>query len=104
MYTRRNIALPIILRFAWRNLLFFVGWSVLVTLLHGRAEEMGFHLGIPFAPLSTIGIAVAFYMGFKNSQVLRSTLGGPQNLGCHCQRQPHLESHSAQRGEDRSRK
>ncbi|NER14429.1 hypothetical protein GWK08_13325 [Leptobacterium flavescens] len=66
MYIKRNLDLKIILRFAWRNLLFFALWA-------GAVYSAYFYLGwkfidIPFQPLSVIGIAVAFYVGFKNSQ------------------------------------
>ncbi|MGB5979795.1 MAG: bestrophin family ion channel [Cyclobacteriaceae bacterium] len=68
MYVRRHIRWNIILRFAWRNLLFFIAWSSLVTILYLWLQGRGVNIGIPFLPLSTIGIAVAFYLGFKNSQ------------------------------------
>jgi putative membrane protein len=66
MYIRRNISLHIILRYAWMNLIFFTFWA-------GLAFSLYYFLGwtfidIPFQPLSVIGIAVAFYIGFKNSQ------------------------------------
>ncbi len=66
MYIRRNISLGIILRYAWMNLIFFTFWA-------GLAFSLYYFLGwtfidIPFQPLSVIGIAVAFYIGFKNSQ------------------------------------
>jgi len=66
MYIKRNISWGIILRYAWKNLLFFTFWA-------GLAFSMYHFLGwnfidIPFQPISVIGIAVAFYIGFKNSQ------------------------------------
>lgn len=66
MYVKRNIGWGIILRFAWKNVIFFTLWSGLIFsayLLLGWK-----HIEIPFQPLSVIGIAVAFYIGFKNSQ------------------------------------
>lgn len=68
MYIRRNIKWSIILRFAWRNLLLFTIWSSLVTVGFLYLKARGINIGIPFLPISTIGIAVAFYVGFKNSQ------------------------------------
>jgi putative membrane protein len=54
------------MRYAWKNLLFFTFWAVLVF---GCYLFLGWeHIDIPFQPLSLIGIAVAFYIGFKNSQ------------------------------------
>jgi putative membrane protein len=40
----------------------------LLVLCHDFFHECGIHVLIPFAPLGTIGIAVAFYIGFKNNQ------------------------------------
>ncbi len=68
MYVKRNIRWSVIMRFAWRNLLLFTTWNSVVTLLFIHFESQMINLGIPFLPLSTIGIAVAFYIGFKNSQ------------------------------------
>ena len=68
MYVKRNIRWSVILRFAWKNLLIFTIWSSIVTGLFVYYENQGHNVGIPFLPLSTIGIAVAFYVGFKNSQ------------------------------------
>lgn len=68
MYVRRNIRWSIILRFAWRNLIRFVVWSLAVTAAYVELKAQGINISIPFLPLSTIGIAVAFYVGFKNSQ------------------------------------
>lgn len=69
MYIKRNIRWSIIFRFAWKNLLFFIFWAALIVYfdhhLFHHDNELG--LGIPFLPLSTIGIAVAFYIGFKNN-------------------------------------
>lgn len=66
MYVKRNISWGIILRFAWKNLIFFTLWA---GLIFSAYLFMGWeHINIPFQPLSVIGIAVAFYIGFKNSQ------------------------------------
>lgn len=66
MYIKRNIGWGLIFKYAWKNLIFF-------TLYAGAIFYMYHFLGwdviaIPFQPLSVIGIAVAFYVGFKNSQ------------------------------------
>lgn len=68
MYVRRRIRPIEILRFAWRNLLYVLLWSTAVTALEVWLRSRGNSLGLPFAPLGTIGVAVAFYLGFKNSQ------------------------------------
>ena len=66
MYIRRNISFGIILRYAWMNLIFFTFWAGLIFSVY---YFLGWtFMEIPFQPLSVIGIAVAFYIGFKNSQ------------------------------------
>ncbi|WP_298542219.1 bestrophin family ion channel [uncultured Aquimarina sp.] len=66
MYIKRNIGWGLILRFAWKNLLFFTIYTACIFSLY-HFFELQF-IDIPFQPLSVIGIAVAFYIGFKNSQ------------------------------------
>ncbi|WAC03430.1 bestrophin family ion channel [Lacinutrix neustonica] len=66
MYIKRNIGWGLILRYAWKNLIIFTVYASIIFCLY-------YYLGwdfidIPFQPLSVIGIAVAFYIGFKNSQ------------------------------------
>lgn len=67
MYVKRNIRWNIILRFAWKNLLFFTAWASLIVWANHHFEHHDSSIAIPFLPLSTIGIAVAFYIGFKNN-------------------------------------
>ena len=67
MYVYRNISPAIILRFAWANLLFFGLYSGVLVYIDHAAEHIGEKFHIPFVPLSVIGIAVAFYLGFKNN-------------------------------------
>lgn len=66
MYVKRNISWGLIMRFAWRNLVFFTFYAFAVFSLYFHLNWT--HIDIPFQPLSVIGIAVAFYIGFKNSQ------------------------------------
>lgn len=68
MYTRRDIRWSLIWQFAKRNLVIFIAWASLVTYAWIRCHEIGVDFSIPIAPLGTIGIAVAFYVGFKNNQ------------------------------------
>ncbi len=66
MYVKRNISTGLILKYAWPVLLFAVSWSGLVFSLY---YFLNFDfISIPFQPLSVIGIAVAFFIGFKNNQ------------------------------------
>ncbi|KAA1247665.1 bestrophin family protein [Aquimarina sp. RZ0] len=66
MYIKRNISWGIILRYAWKNIIFFFIYTAIIFSLY-HFFELKF-IDIPFQPLSVIGIAVAFYIGFKNSQ------------------------------------
>ncbi|MCM5663460.1 bestrophin family protein [Galbibacter mesophilus] len=66
MYIKRNIGWGMILRYSWKNLIFF---SLYATAIFAVYYFLQFKfIDIPFQPLSVIGIAVAFYIGFKNSQ------------------------------------
>lgn len=66
MYVKRNISPGVMWRYSWRNLLFFTFWAGAVFCIY-HFLDWDF-IDIPFQPLSVIGIAVAFYIGFKNSQ------------------------------------
>lgn len=66
MYVKRNISWGIILRYAWKNLIFFTFYASVIFSAYFFLEWK--EIDIPFQPLSVIGIAVAFYIGFKNSQ------------------------------------
>lgn len=66
MYIKRNIGWGLILRYAWKNLIIFTLYASIIFCLY---YYLGWNfMDIPFQPLSVIGIAVAFYIGFKNSQ------------------------------------
>lgn len=66
MYVKRNISPAVLWRYSWRNLIFFTLWAGgIFSLYHFMGWDF---IDIPFQPLSVIGIAVAFYIGFKNSQ------------------------------------
>lgn len=66
MYIGKKMSLPLMWLFAKKN--------IIVTTMISSAVVMLYHffdftfLGIPFLPVSTIGTAVAFYVGFKNNQ------------------------------------
>ena len=68
MYTRRNIRWRIIFKFAWWQVLVAMSWAALVTFLFLKLKEHDIDCSMPLAPLGTIGVAVAFYVGFKNNQ------------------------------------
>ncbi len=68
MYTRRNIRWHLVFHFSWKPVLCFALWDVLVTVTYLWLRPRGYDISIPLAPLGTIGVAVAFYVGFKNDQ------------------------------------
>ncbi|MEK6153058.1 bestrophin family ion channel [Flavobacteriaceae bacterium 3-367] len=66
MYVKRNIGWGLILRFSWKNICFFILYSFIIF---GIYSFLGWDfINLPFEPLTVIGIAVSFYIGFKNSQ------------------------------------
>lgn len=68
MYVRRKIRTKVLLKFSWKIISVYILWAILVVAAYDYLEDFDYHIGIPFLPLSTIGIAVAFYVGFKNNQ------------------------------------
>jgi len=68
MYTRRSVRFGIVTRFGWKILLASTSWAILVVSLHSYLLSRGIDCSLPIAPIGTIGVAVAFYVGFKNSQ------------------------------------
>ena len=68
MYTRRSVRFGIVVRFGWRTVLLSCAWATLAVCIHLFFESRGIDFSLPIAPISTIGVAVAFYVGFKNSQ------------------------------------
>ena len=65
MFTTKRVPFSIVFPFAWRSVLFFGLYSVLICTLYSVADWK--FLAIPFVPIATIGTAVAFYVGFKNN-------------------------------------
>jgi len=66
MYIKRNLGWGLILKFIWKRVLFFMFYSFAIFSLY---YFLGWDfISIPFEPIGVIGIAVSFYIGFKNSQ------------------------------------
>lgn len=63
MYTRRNYSFW--MTFKWSKTPFFVG--LIYSAIIGFIQYQGFDLTLPWEPVSIIGIALAFYLGFKNN-------------------------------------
>lgn len=68
MYTRRAVRLRLVARFAWWIVLVSGVWASTIVAAHLSLASRGIDCSLPIAPLGTIGVAVAFYVGFKNSQ------------------------------------
>jgi len=70
MYVRRDIKWSLVFQFAWKYLVFYLVYASLIVYIHHYFSHTDYDidLTIPFLPISTIGIAVAFYIGFKNNQ------------------------------------
>ncbi|PSR55138.1 hypothetical protein AHMF7605_17315 [Adhaeribacter arboris] len=66
MVVKKNVSLKDILSFAGHHFIWFTAWSVSVACLYYFTDLKQF--SIPWLPLSLIGTAVAFYVGFKNNQ------------------------------------
>ncbi|MCB9310814.1 MAG: hypothetical protein H6567_12205 [Lewinellaceae bacterium] len=66
MLVRKTIPLESIVNFSGIHLVWLLLYSTLVTVLY---EYAGWKwIAIPFVPVTLIGTALAFYLGFKNSQ------------------------------------
>lgn len=66
MYVKKNFGLKAILRFTGGHLIWISLWAILVSLIY-EYTVLGKWMVIPWLPLSVIGTAVAFYVGFKNN-------------------------------------
>ena len=66
MYIKRNLSWNLIWRYSWRNLIFFFLYATVIFIGFYSMDMRS--LSIPFQPISVVGIAVAFYIGFKNAQ------------------------------------
>lgn len=64
MYIKRNYSFWMTLNWSKRPLLLGLVYSFAI---YGISHVLDFHLYIPWQPISVIGIAVAFYLGFKNN-------------------------------------
>ena len=64
MYAGRRYPLLQTLHWSRMDWAIPMAWSALVTVLY----QSGVRLAIPWLPISVVGVAVAFYLGFKNSE------------------------------------
>jgi putative membrane protein len=66
MIVKKTLSLKSIYEFTGHHLLWLTGWMFVVTSLYYFTDWK--LITIPILPLSLIGTAVAFYVGFKNNQ------------------------------------
>jgi len=66
MIVRKMLSIKAIYQFTGHHLLWLAAWMSIVTVLYSFAGMRW--IAIPWVPLSIIGTAVAFYVGFKNNQ------------------------------------
>lgn len=66
MIVRKNLSLKAIFEFTGNHLYWLTAWVLLVTTVYHFTHWR--FMAIPWLPLSLIGTAVAFYVGFKNNQ------------------------------------
>ncbi len=65
MYVGKHLRLKIVFQFSWKSILAFTCYSsIIVYVLYDLLPKFN---GLPFAIISVTGIAVAFYVGFKNN-------------------------------------
>ncbi|AII54516.1 MULTISPECIES: bestrophin family protein [Hymenobacter] len=65
MYIRKHIHWRVIWAYSWKDVLIFLGYDTLLAVLHGPLQVRW--LDIPWQLISILGVAVSFYVGFKNS-------------------------------------
>ncbi len=65
MYVRKNFTLWGVLKFTGHHMIWLSLWGAFVAFLHHYFHDQW--ISIPWLPLSIIGTAVAFYVGFKNN-------------------------------------
>ncbi|MFN0203319.1 MAG: bestrophin family protein [Bacteroidia bacterium] len=69
MYTKRNYSFWMTFNWSRKPFLYGFLYSGIVTLIFALVHHKysSVHLSLPWQPISVLGIAVAFYLGFKNN-------------------------------------
>ncbi len=69
MFVQKNFTLKGIMRFTGHHIVWLTLWAIIATSLIELVHEVQGNdkFGIPWLPVSVIGTAVAFYVGFKNN-------------------------------------
>ncbi len=80
MYIKRHLSIVLIYFFTWRIMLFSLITGVMAVVVY---EHLGWKwVAIPWLPVSLIGTAVAFYVGFKNNQAYDRSWEARKIWGC----------------------
>lgn len=66
MFVQKNFKFSSLIQFTWRHILWIALWATLVAVVHELTHWKW--MSVPWLPISVIGTAVAFYVGFKNNQ------------------------------------
>lgn len=65
MFVKRNFGIKRLFLFTWHHIVWLSIWGAVPVLIHNYAHEFWF--SVPWLPVSLIGVAVAFFVGFKNN-------------------------------------
>ena len=65
MYVRKHIHWRVIWNYSWRDVLIFSAYDLLLAVLYGPLHVHW--LDVPWQLVSIVGVAVSFYVGFKNN-------------------------------------
>jgi putative membrane protein len=65
MYVQKHIHWRVIWNYSWKDLLIFFVYDLGLAILHGPLKMTW--LDVPWQLVSILGVAVSFYVGFKNS-------------------------------------
>jgi len=65
MFVKRNFSFSRLLSFSWYHIVWLSAWGTVPVLVHNYAHNYWF--SVPWLPVSLIGTALAFYVGFKNN-------------------------------------
>ena len=65
MFVKKNLGFRAAFTFTGGHIIWLTAWAILVTWLYEYLDLKW--MKIPWLPLSVIGVAVAFYIGFKNN-------------------------------------
>lgn len=65
MFVKRNYGFKRLIQFSWHHIVWLSLWGAVPVLIHNLAHQYWFP--VPWLPVSLVGTALAFYVGFKNN-------------------------------------